>query len=466
MTSKLLDIAVVGHTNTGKTSLLRTLTRDFTFGEVSDRPAVTRAVSGTKLMVDGRAVAELFDTPGLEDSIGLLELLDSIDQGRRRDGVELIERFLERPEASGTFHQEARAVGQVLRSDIALYVIDARDKVMAKHRDELAILGMCARPILPVLNFTLSPEEKTDAWRAHLARVNMHAVAEFDTVVFDHVEERRLFEKIAILLDQSRGTVEALIDDRERERERLIQAAAGVVADMLIDTAGFVRLVPSDEKERQDAAREAMREVVREREQRCVDQLLELFRFRAEDWQTVALPIDDGRWGMDLFSPDAIKELGMKAGGGFAAGALAGLAVDAMVGGITMGAAAITGGAIGAVLGGGKMHVRNAMNLVRGLTELRVDEPTLRLLAARQTLLIAALLRRGHASLDKITFDGGSTAIGPSTFGPALPAPLAKARTRPRWSRLVDLGETPLPDPDRQVRQDEIAQLIVLALPA
>ena len=34
-----LRVAVVGHTNTGKTSLLRTLMRDVNFGEVSDRPA-------------------------------------------------------------------------------------------------------------------------------------------------------------------------------------------------------------------------------------------------------------------------------------------------------------------------------------------------------------------------------------------------------------------------------------------
>ena len=35
-------IAVVGHTNAGKTSLLRTLTRQVDFGEVSERPGTTR----------------------------------------------------------------------------------------------------------------------------------------------------------------------------------------------------------------------------------------------------------------------------------------------------------------------------------------------------------------------------------------------------------------------------------------
>ena len=47
--TKPLTLAVVGHTNVGKTSLLRTLTRDVGFGEVSHRPSTTRHVEGARL---------------------------------------------------------------------------------------------------------------------------------------------------------------------------------------------------------------------------------------------------------------------------------------------------------------------------------------------------------------------------------------------------------------------------------
>ena len=69
--TKPLKLAVVGHTNVGKTSLLRTLTRDVGFGEVSHRPSTTRHVEGARLSVDGEALLELYDTPGLEDAIAL-----------------------------------------------------------------------------------------------------------------------------------------------------------------------------------------------------------------------------------------------------------------------------------------------------------------------------------------------------------------------------------------------------------
>ena len=69
--TKPLTLAVVGHTNVGKTSLLRTLTRDVGFGEVSHRPSTTRHVEGARLSVDGEPLLELYDTPGLEDAIAL-----------------------------------------------------------------------------------------------------------------------------------------------------------------------------------------------------------------------------------------------------------------------------------------------------------------------------------------------------------------------------------------------------------
>ena len=83
--TKPLTLAVVGHTNVGKTSLLRTLTRDVGFGEVSHRPSTTRHVEGARLSVDGQALLELYDTPGLEDAIALLE------QGKPRDAAQQLE---------------------------------------------------------------------------------------------------------------------------------------------------------------------------------------------------------------------------------------------------------------------------------------------------------------------------------------------------------------------------------------
>ena len=43
--TQALNLAVVGHTNTGKTSLMRTLLRDTHFGEVKDEAAPRATLS-------------------------------------------------------------------------------------------------------------------------------------------------------------------------------------------------------------------------------------------------------------------------------------------------------------------------------------------------------------------------------------------------------------------------------------
>ena len=57
-----LSLAVVGHTNTGKTSLLRTLLRDSTFGEVKNAPSTTRHVEEALINDGDDSLVYLYDT--------------------------------------------------------------------------------------------------------------------------------------------------------------------------------------------------------------------------------------------------------------------------------------------------------------------------------------------------------------------------------------------------------------------
>ena len=430
----VLRAAVVGHTNTGKTSLLRTLTEDTAFGEISDRPGTTRHVEGTTLLVDGRPLVELYDTPGLEDSIGLRERLEAERGDRRADWVDVVRDFLDGPEGRGRFEQEAKALRQVLASDVALYVIDARERVLGKHKDELEILGRCARPVVPVLNFVASADARTDEWRQQLTRLNMHAIAEFDTVVLNETGERRLFEKMLSLLDARRPTLEALIADRGPRRAERVRAAAELIADLVIDVGAYTLIV--NEQDDPMTAIKPMQQAVREREQACVRALMALFRFRPDDYEADTVPLADGQWGLDLFHPASLKRFGISAGGGAAAGGLAGLAIDALTGGLSLGAAAVLGASVGAVWGSLRSHGERLADVFRGYTRLRVKDETLRLLAVRQIDLVQALLRRGHASQEKVRLAAQAAAGRDPWVKDKLPGVLEEARLHPEWSRL------------------------------
>ena len=431
--SKPLRIAVAGHTNTGKTSLLRTLTRDARFGEVSDRPGTTRHVEAARLLVNGHVLLELFDTPGIEEPIDLLALLEqqSSVSGSREDGPQRIQRFLGSAPAAGQFEQEAKVLRQMINSDAAFYVVDTRDPVLSKHRDELEILRLCGIPLLPLLNFVADPAARESAWREALAGLGLHAMVRFDIVAPAEDGERLLYGKLSGLLDSHADILNALIDNHAQETRLRQQAAAEQVADLLLGVAACRQRVSTLDASALEAGAHTLNKEVIEREQSCVERLLSLYRFYPDDIETAALPLLNGKWQADPFDPVLLQTMGLRLGGGAAAGAAAGAGIDLIAGGLTLGAGTL----MGALLGGGlqtlRHYGRDLMGRMTGQKLLRVDDTILRVLAARQCGLILALERRGHAAQQRSPAD---EALRPVLVDAELPAELRLARANPQWA--------------------------------
>lgn len=475
-----LHIAVVGHTNVGKTSLLRTLLRDVDFGEVSHRPSTTRHVEGAALRVGGEPLLVLHDTPGLEDGIGLRDELMRLAQspittaaatGERLDGPACIEAFLGSTQARGRYEQEAKVLRQLLAVQAGFYVIDVREPVLPKYRDELAVLAMVGKPLLPVFNFVRDQATHEASWREVLARVGLHAAVRFDSVTPPVDGEQRLYGSLAVLLETARPQLERLQAELAGQARERRDQAAHLVAELLVDVAAARRLAASDESALQ-AAVASLHEAVREREQRCTQALLALYAFRRGDAVAPGFPSFEGVWGDDLFNAETLRQFGVRLGGGMAAGAAVGAGVDVMLAGLSLGTAAL----VGALAGGAWQTVRGYgerwWGRVQGERVLRVDEAVLRLLVLRQRLLLRALESRGHAAQDVVAIDAG--AAGPSASatpwpGGRLPVPLDKARAHASWSALNETdargalsraARAAYQDPARQAQVEALAQAL------
>ncbi len=434
----LLRLSVVGHTNVGKTSLMRTLMRDARFGEVAPTSATTRQIQGAKLLADGRAEVELFDTPGLEDAGALIERLDALPSDRH-EGPERIRAFLRSDAAGGRFEQEARVLGRCLESDAMLYVIDVREPILGKYQDELAILALTARPILPVLNFVADPDARSDDWRAALARVGLHAVVEFDTVVFSLESEARLWRRLATLAESHAGALERLIENRKTQAAWQAATARAMLADLLIDAAAARRTARRGDTEDLEHAQRSLVEAIGKREQRLVDELLELFRFSQADHQGLRLPFDGTGWRHSAFDAATLVVIAPGTGSGAAAGAATGAAFDVASGGLSLGAGTLIGALTGGGAGAAWQLRRKLVDRLRGRIAVQVDDAALAVLAARALALIEALGQRGHAAQSPIRLEGPIEP--PWSDGSRLPGPLKRARFAPEVSTLNRGGE-------------------------
>ena len=450
-----LKLAVVGHTNTGKTSILRTLLRDVCFGEVKNEAATTRHVERAQLTDSqtGEVLVTLYDTPGLEDASGLMDWLED-NTASRRDGIERLQQFLAADIAQGVdsnvsdnygsqdydYSQEAKVIRQLLASDMAIYVVDAREPVLGKYKDELAILSWAAIPVMPVFNFTDSQDANIDDWQTMLARRNLHISTRFDSVAFEFEDEMRLWKNLATMLTHSE-MLEQLMTRRTADWAQLYDDANIIIADFLLNVAAFVREISEDDDPM--PVLQQMQEAVRQSERAMQHNLLNSYKFY--DNAVAATPLELQAYQQDPFDPELLKSYGIRTTSGAAAGALLGLGIDAAALGTTLG----LGAAIGGIAGGLLSNTSSIADRITGVKRLYIDPATLTLLATRAIDLLNTLRHRGHAATDatqliyngeksnnRLSVDHNEDNLVTPWAANKLPSELKKARGKPQWSSL------------------------------
>lgn len=425
-----LNLAIVGHTNVGKTSLLRTLARSSQIGEVQDSPGTTRHVEQVSIRVNGAQRVNFFDTPGLEDSIALYDyIIELTTDAPRLDGIDKLEAFLAGPEAKARFEQEAKVIRQLLHSDAALYVVDVREPVLERYHDELAILALSNKPLLAVLNFTAASSNHEAEWKSLLARVGIHAITRFDAVLPAIDGEQRLYQSLALLLEDAAPIINQLLQQLAVQEQQRYLSANRLIAETLIDITALSRMAPAEDK----LMVSTLQQLVREREEQAIQDLLALYQFEIRVEQAEDLPLIAGRFRSDLFHPETLKQMGISFSKGFVSGAMAGAGIDLAVGGIALGSATLIGAAIGGLSEAARRYGSRISRRLAGQQKMSVDDAIICLCSLRLQQLRDLLTERAHANLQPLLLPQPDYALWQRG---SLPKVLRAARAHPEWSSL------------------------------
>lgn len=427
----LLNVAVVGHTNTGKTSLIRTMLRSTEFGVIEDAAGTTRHVEQATISADNEPVLNLYDTPGLEDSRALFAHIKKLQaKSRLLLPAQVLEQFATHIAINDPLEQEAKVIRQILRSDILLYVIDVREPFLEKYRLELDILTQSAKPIIPVFNFIAGHQPELAKWRQHLAAFNMHATLEFDTVVFSFEAEKRLYQKIQTLVESHYTSLQKLIDYRAKLWNQLCLSGAKRITELIVNVACYRESKATQKNLITDSlVEDRLHDFVRKAEQKCLHDLLAIFNFSEKDVAIQKIPVSNGQWQLDIFAPGILKAYGLDVGSAAAKGAAAGAGIDLMVGGMSLGAASALGALAGAGWSTFKRYGDEIKATVKGAKWQCADEVTLQILYLRQKLLLKKLMHRGHAAQETVQVDKADSEKLPDNWSKLISA----LRQNPAW---------------------------------
>jgi hypothetical protein len=379
-----IALALVSHTNVGKTTLARTLLgRDI--GEVRDAPHVTeRAERYTLLETAAGDALLLWDTPGFGDSVRLAKRLAQAGNPIGWFLTEVWDRFRDRP-----FWSTQQAVRAVLEhADVVLYLVNAAEtpEQAGYLAPELRVLALLGKPVLVLLNQLGAPRPREDEnaeidrWRLHFSTGPIvRAVIPLDAFARCWVQEITLLDLVeSALPDAKRAPFAHLraewIARRRARFEQSIDVLARRIARAALDREPIEDAGLRERLREVGAALGVARESDEAPREKAMRKLAERLAadIRAGTDRLIALHDLAGQATDDVLARlaehYAVKQRASEGKaaliGGMVTGALTGLKADLATGGLSFGAGLLAGGLLGAL---GAAGLARGYNLVRDL---------------------------------------------------------------------------------------------------
>jgi len=384
-----IELALVSHTNVGKTTLARTLLGQ-EIGEVRDAPHVTEVAEVHVLLRSPEGdELRLWDTPGFGDSARLVQRLRTSDNPIGWLLREVWDRYRDRP-----FWCSQQAVRAARASaDVVLYLVNAAEspRDAGYLPSEAQVLRWLDKPVLVLLNQTGPPrphadeEAERERWRAQFAAHGIVCeVLPLDAFARCWVQEGTLLDAVGRRLPADKlGALKRLqakwTNNQLARFEASMQALAGQLTaaasdaepiDEPAESVGarvMVRLGMRRDDNARSRAMSALAGRVDNGVQSATAAMIAINGLEGEATETILKRVQE-----TYASRDPVPEGRAALLGGVLTGALAGLKADLATGGLTMGAGALVGGLLGGLGGAG---IARGLNKLTGVERSRLYWP-------------------------------------------------------------------------------------------
>lgn len=364
-------LAIMGHPNAGKSSVVATLTENDRI-QIDKRAGTTTTSDHYPVVIDGKTVVEFIDTPGFQNPSFILEWFQS-----HPDEPDLARAFVELHCADPLYVHDCTLLRPVADGAGIILVVDGSKRIKEKDRAEIELLRLTGRPRMAILNNTTNVTEYMDQWQDTLNKA-FNAVREFNAHRATYDERIRLMQAMKTIDQRWEDRLDETIEAFKGDWDRRIDHTATTIVNLLRDALALRVSEVVNVRDR-ESARE--REAIKAKLVESFEDGLRRLEVRAQD--EVRGHFRHNVWNLspesilqkDLFSEEVGEALGLSrrqlALAGAAAGATTGATIDLSLGGTSLGAAALFGAATGGALGifGGaalaKVDVKKAIGVER-----------------------------------------------------------------------------------------------------
>lgn len=351
MADAIPTLAIMGHPNAGKSSVVATLTENDRIA-IDKRAGTTTQADEFPVVIDGERIMAFIDTPGFQNPSHVLEWFQA-----HRAERDLARAYLSVHGDDPLFQHDCALLRPVAEGAGIILVVDGSKRIKEKDRIEMELLRLTGRPRMAILNNLTNITKHMLAWQDALNK-SFNAVREFNAHRATYAERIALLSALKTIDQRWEPMLDATIRAFERDWERRIDQSVTSILDLLRRALSYrvtkvVKVEEIDSERERERIRtlltDAFQDGLRRLEVETQDQIRGHFRHHV--WSLTS----DSLLHKDLFSEEVGQALGLNRHqlvlASTAAGAATGGAIDIGVGGLSLGLATLIGAAAGGVLG-------------------------------------------------------------------------------------------------------------------
>ncbi len=344
-------LAIMGHPNAGKSSIVATLTENDRI-DIDQRAGTTTRSDHYPVIIDGQPIIEFIDTPGFQNPSAILEWFQ-----QHLNEPDLARAFVAAHRTDPLFSHDCALLQPVADGAGIILVIDGSKRIKEKDRTEMELLRLTGRPRMAVLNNLSTHQKYNQDWQDALNKA-FNSVREFNAHRATYAERISLLNALKSIDQRWEARLNLTIEAFERDWERRIHHTVTTILNLLKQALTLrVNHVVRITELRSERERQAIQTRLQQRFQDELRQLeLEAHKqirvhFKHHVWQ--AAP--DSILHKDLFSNEVGKALGLNRTQrmliGAAAGVTAGVGIDVSLVGASLGLGMMIGATAGGVIG-------------------------------------------------------------------------------------------------------------------
>ena len=224
------EIAIIGHPNEGKSSVLSTLAEDDSV-RVSPTPGETKICRTFPVIIDGKEVLRFIDTPGFQNPQRILAELKTFS-GSSNEKLTKLSQFTAE---SVDFKDDHELLTPITRGAGIIYVVDGSRPVRDVDRSEMEILRQTGKPRMAIINCKTNDDRFIEDWKDEF-RVHFNSSRMFNAHRATYAERIELLEALKGIDQDWQTLLSRIIDSFKQDWELRTRLSATSICSLLSES--------------------------------------------------------------------------------------------------------------------------------------------------------------------------------------------------------------------------------------